>query len=214
MIKAAIQKFAGRCLLATALLAAIASLPQSVALASNQEGASFEDGAVEFVQNMSADAIALMANKDLNAEEQSLGFRKLLDHYFDLTTIGKWVLGRHWRRANEDQRVEFLKVFEDLMVRTYVERFKDYKGEKLHIQKAIRVGDRDALVEALLVSPSDQIDPVKVDWRLRANSGHYKVIDVMIAGVSLGQTQRSEFASVIRKNGGEVESLLVQLRKE
>ena len=41
----------------------------------------------------------------------------------------------------------------------------------------------------------------------------YKIIDVMVEGVSMGQTQRSEFSSVIRQHGGKVEGLLAELRK-
>jgi phospholipid transport system substrate-binding protein len=55
---------------------------------------------------------------------------------------------------------------------------------------------------------------VKVDWRLRAREGNYKIIDLMVEGLSMGQTQRSEFASVIRQNGGTVEGLLSELRKK
>jgi phospholipid transport system substrate-binding protein len=52
-----------------------------------------------------------------------------------------------------------------------------------------------------------------VNWRVRLRDGKYKVIDVMVEGISMGQTQRSEFSSVIRKNGGKVKGLLVELRK-
>ncbi|HJO97653.1 MAG TPA: ABC transporter substrate-binding protein [Rhodospirillales bacterium] len=43
-------------------------------------------------------------------------------------------------------------------------------------------------------------------------NGSYLIIDVMVEGVSMGQTQRSEFASVIRRNGGEVKGLIAKLR--
>ncbi len=36
----------------------------------------------------------------------------------------------------------------------------------------------------------------------------------MVEGVSLGQTQRSEVASVIRKNGGKIQNLLDEMRKK
>ncbi|MCZ6467773.1 MAG: ABC transporter substrate-binding protein, partial [Alphaproteobacteria bacterium] len=54
----------------------------------------------------------------------------------------------------------------------------------------------------------------RVDWRVRKRKGEHKVIDVMVEGVSLGQTQRSEVASVIRRNGGKIQSLLDEMRKK
>ena len=175
---------------------------------------SLEDDAVGFIKEMSNSALALMGNNALSIGNRKAGFRALLKDHFDLKTIGKWVLGRYWRKADPDQRNEFLILFEDLMVRTYVDRFKGYKGEHLRIGNAVKVGERDALVDSMLVSPEIQVEPVKIQWRVRAGSGRYWVIDVMVAGVSLGQTQRSEFASVIRKSGGKVEGLLAQLRRK
>ena len=54
--------------------------------------------------------------------------------------------------------------------------------------------------------------PLRVIWRLRARDGGYRIADLMVEGISMGQTQRSEFASVIRLNGGTVEALLEKLR--
>ena len=55
--------------------------------------------------------------------------------------------------------------------------------------------------------------PIKVDWRLSVCDGVYKISDIAIAGVSMAMTQRTEFAQVIQRNGGQVESLLAMLRE-
>lgn len=175
---------------------------------------SLEDGAVGFIAEMSNSAIALMGDKQLSVGRRKTRFRALLKDHFDLRTIGRWVLGRYWRTASPGQRNEFLILFEDLMVRTYMDRFGDYNGEHLKIENAVGVGKRDVLVDSALVSPETRFEPVRIQWRVRVGSGRYRIIDVMVAGVSLGQTQRSEFASVIRESGGKVEGLLARLRQE
>ena len=53
---------------------------------------------------------------------------------------------------------------------------------------------------------------VRVDWRVRGDDGTYKVVDVIIEGASMVITQRDEFASVIRRSGGNLEGLLARLR--
>ena len=45
---------------------------------------------------------------------------------------------------------------------------------------------------------------VKVDWHLTDRNGTYKISDVMVDGISMAVTQRSEFASVIQRSGGHV----------
>ena len=54
--------------------------------------------------------------------------------------------------------------------------------------------------------------PARVDWRVRGAPGAYKIIDVVVEGISMVVTQRSEFASVIRRGGGRLDSLTTQLR--
>ena len=54
--------------------------------------------------------------------------------------------------------------------------------------------------------------PLKVDWRVRErDDGGLVAIDVIVEGVSLIVTQRSEFAAVIERQG--MDGLLAELRQ-
>ena len=57
------------------------------------------------------------------------------------------------------------------------------------------------------------LKPIKVAWRVRADGHVYRVVDILVEGLSMGVTQREEFASFIRQNNGRVQSLLIELRK-
>ncbi len=83
----------------------------------------------------------------------------------------------------------------------------------LTVTKTVKKGDADIIVYSKILKP-DGNPLVRVDWRVRTRKGEPKVIDVMVEGVSLGQTQRSEVASVIRTNGGKIEGLLREMRKK
>ena len=122
-------------------------------------------------------------------------------------------MGRYWRKATDGERTEFLKLFENLLVSIYVDRFANYAGVTLTVTKTSTKGDADIIVYSKILQP-DGSPLVRVDWRVRKRKGEHKVIDVMVEGVSLGQTQRSEVASVIRKNGGKIQSLLDEMRKK
>lgn len=169
-------------------------------------------GAEGFISSLSEKAISALTVGDVDRPERVKRFRVLLHEHFDVKTIGRWVLGRYWRRASNQEKAEYLALFEDLIIATYVDRFTKYSGEKLTITKSISKGERDAVVFSKIDLPQSKT-PLSVDWRVRAKSGKYKIIDVMVEGVSMGQTQRSEFASVISKNGGHVQGLLNELRK-
>ena len=55
-------------------------------------------------------------------------------------------------------------------------------------------------------------EEVQVDWRVRNKGGSYKIVDVLVAGVSMSVTQRSDFASVIQRGGGNVDALIAELK--
>ena len=173
----------------------------------------FENGAKRFIESLADEALQSLTVHTTPRPERVVKFRNLFHEYFAHRTIGAWVLGRYWRKATKEQKKEYFKLFEDLLVEMYVDRFARYPGSSLNVSKALGSGGRDVVVASQLNRAGGQ-PPVKVEWRIRAREGKYKVIDLIVEGLSMGQTQRSEFASVIRQNGGTVEGLLAELRKK
>ena len=171
----------------------------------------FTDGAVKFIETLADDAVQSLTAKDIEKKERIVRFRALLKNNFAVKAIGRWVLGRYWRKATNEEKEEYNKLFEDLIVATYVNRFEEFSGETLKVVKAINQNGKDAIVKSEIVRPAGQ-PPVRVDWRVRAPNGTYKIVDVLVEGVSMSQTQRSEFSSVIKREGGEVAGLLAALR--
>ena len=166
----------------------------------------------EFIDTLADKAIAALTIKDITREERFRRFRILLNDHFAVKTIGQWVLGRYWRRATIEEKREYLVLFEDLIVDTYADRFKRYSGENLAITDAVSKGKKDIIVSTLMTRPGGG-QPIHIDWRVRHVGEIKRIVDVIVEGVSMGQTQRSEFASVIRANGGGVKGLLDQLRR-
>jgi phospholipid transport system substrate-binding protein len=168
--------------------------------------------AERFITSLADKAITTLTGEDVTREKRAQRFRSILTEHFAVETIGRWVLGRHWRKATEGEREEYLGLFEDLLVITYAERFAKYSGETLVISKSVVNDDQDIVVYSLL-KRAEGLQPLKVNWRVRERDESFKITDIIVEGISMGQTQRSEFASVIRQNGGEIENLLSLLRK-
>lgn len=172
-----------------------------------------KDGAKAFIESLADQAINALTAESVPREERIRQFRVLLNDHFAVKTIGRWVLGRYWNRATKEQRMEYLSLFEDLIIATYVDRFTAYSGEALSVIKIVPATGSDLLVNTSITRPK-ATQPVSVDWRVRQRDGGFKIVDVIVEGVSMGQTQRSEFASVIRRNGGTLEGLLSELRAD
>jgi len=176
------------------------------------DDAEFADGARKFIEGMTDDAMKSLAVTGIEKEVRRERFRRLMRDKFAFKGIAKWVLGRYWRKASEDERRQFVALFEDLMVITYADRFENYSGEKIEIGQAEVRSGKDALVHSKLIRGANT-KSIDVIWRVRKSKGLFKVVDVMVEGLSMGLTQQKEFSSVIRKNGGKVIGLLDELRK-
>jgi phospholipid transport system substrate-binding protein len=164
----------------------------------------------DFIKNLADKGIGFLADKKLTPEKRKEQFRALLKDNFDMKTIARFSLGPYWKTCTDAQRKEYLKLFEHMIVEVYSRRFSDYEGQKLNILKARPEGDRDAIVASAIVPASGP--EIKVDWRVREKSGTFQVVDIMVEGVSMSLTQRADFASVIQRGGGNVETLLEHLR--
>ena len=169
--------------------------------------------AEDFVERMAGDAIAFLGDESLSEDDKAQQFSKLLNRSFDMATIGRFALGKYWRVASPEQRDEYQSLFRDMIVEVYSRRFNEYNGQKLDVRGS-RAGQNDDVTVNSYIIPPNGGQEVQVDWRVRSKNGQFKVVDVVVEGVSMALTQRSDFSSVIQRGGGDVAVLLTHLRKQ
>jgi len=171
-----------------------------------------EDEAMAFIEGLANQAIEALTLPNATQAEKEARFRVLLREHFAVKDIGEWVLGRNWARATEAERRDYLALFEDWVVVTYVRRFERYSGESLRVSRAL-VGDdsTDVIVDSQIVRPN--LEPVHVGWRVRDYDDSLRIVDVIVEGVSMSQTQRSDFGSIIRRGGGQVAALITEMKR-
>jgi phospholipid transport system substrate-binding protein len=173
-----------------------------------------EDGATAFIKKLEQEALGSLTDPDKPRQDRIEKFRTLFEEKFAVAAIGRWTLGRNWRAASESDQQEFLKLFEDLMVATYVDRFENYAGEKVEILKTVPVDENRATVHTEIKRPNaPDSQPISVLWRVGRQGDIYKVLDVVVEGASMSVTLQREFASIV-KNTGSVAGLLEELRKK
>ena len=168
------------------------------------------EAAQGMITTLGNQAMAAIADTGMDAAKKKALFRTILTQNFDMKTIGKFALGRFWREASEAQQAQYLKLYQDMIVNVYSARFENYSGQKFNVVDH-RVDDAsgDVIVNSTITGKGS---PVNVSWRVRPKGGAYKIIDVMVEGVSMAVTQRNDFAGVIQKGGNNVEALLTYLR--
>lgn len=168
-------------------------------------------GTDDFIRSVGQEAIESLTGKDLSDDQREARFRKILNRTFEVPLIAQFTLGRYWRRASAAQRKEYVGLFEDFIVQAYAARFKEYRDETFTVGKVRQINERDFLVQSDLILKDRRT--IVVYWRVRGKSD-YKIIDVIVEGVSMAITHRDEFSAIINQNGGKIDGLLTVLRKK
>ena len=191
-----------RSFLTAAFIALTAALAPAISAGAGADPAAM-------ISNLGTQALQVLG-KDATQSQRVARFRDLLRDDFDVPVIARFVLGRYWNIATEEQRAEFTKLFEEYIAIAYATRLAEYSGEQFKVISSRPDGD-GAIVSSQILRPAGAA-PIKVDWRLVGRGGAYKISDVSVDGISMAVTERSEFASVIQHNGGQVQSLIAMLR--
>ncbi len=173
------------------------------------------DGAQKFVEQLAEHAVGTLTMETMTPEGRRAEVRELFQEGFAVDGIAKFALGRHWRSASAEERQEYLGLFEDSIVTSWADRLGEYSGERFEILDAQDVPtngpEKAAIVRAMIWT--NPTSPVRIDWRVATNGHIYKVTDVAIAGISMANTHRDEFAAVIRRHGNKVSALNEVLRE-
>jgi phospholipid transport system substrate-binding protein len=199
-----------------ALMVVIFTLPFAMVRAQTEPPATADQEqqapAAKFVQDLGNKAIGIVQNKNLTQDQRSNQYRTLLHDAFDLNAIGHFVIGRAWNTATPEQQQEYMKLFEELVVKIYGDRLNFYAGEGFKVTTVRQESDKDSVVLSQ-ITHADGSGSTPVDWRVRNDGGKYAIVDVTVDGVSQSVTQRQEYSSIIQRDGGKIDGLLTLMQQ-
>lgn len=170
------------------------------------------NGAEDFIRAMGNRAVATVNASDMADNARAKRFSAIFREAFAVPVIGRFVLGQYWRRASDAERQEYLRVFTDYVVQTYSDRFSGATGVKFNVGAAKPLSGQETLVPSQIVRPGGE-PPLGVQWRVKQLGDGYKIVDVIVNGVSMLISQRDEFASIISRSGGKIAGLIQALRE-
>lgn len=138
---------------------------------------------------------AVQSNEgDAAKEARRKKIREILTPRFDFQEMAKRSLGAAWKDRTEEERTEFIKVFSELLARTYVSRVETVKPGMVQF-KSESVEFPDAIVKT---SVKDDTNSFPIDYRLKFKE-KWQVYDVAVENISLVANYRNEFAGIIRR---------------
>ena len=130
----------------------------------------------------------------------------------DIRGIGFYSLGKHRKNMTNQEKKEYLDIFEKYFLKSFSSRLAEYTDPRIRVDSQKKLNDKYTMVSSILLATEDKPE-LKIDWRvITKDPNNPLIIDVVIEGVSLAKVQKEEFYSIIQSNDGEMNALFKNLK--
>jgi phospholipid transport system substrate-binding protein len=168
--------------------------------------------AMDQLRNTVDEVIRVLANPNLKKpgqeKQRRANLNQVINQRFSYEEMSKQSLGQYWNTLSSAQRTEFVKLFSELLERSYANKLEAYSNEKV-IYQSERAEGTYTEIKTMIKRPNDQIS---VNYRMIDKGGKWWVYDVVIEGVSLVSNYRNQFGRIIRESS--VQGLLQRMRNK
>jgi phospholipid transport system substrate-binding protein len=156
------------------------------------------------------EVLAVLRDKSKPTEDRIRSLEQIVYGRFDLYVMSRLVLARNWKRFSEEQKEQYVEEFKQYLTNSYGNRIERYDQQEVKI-----VGEReeprgDVVVQTKILG--GEFEGASVDYRLRKKDSDWRVIDVVIEGISMVSNYRDQFKSIVSSGGPEL--LLEKLREK
>jgi phospholipid transport system substrate-binding protein len=168
-----------------------------------------------FLERISNQVLKILRDEHELLKQDPDRVYKIVDEYIlphlDDVTMAKLALGKNWNIATNEQKLQFVDEFRNLLVRTYSKSLIEYKDQEIrYFPVALEKDAQKTSVKAEVIQPGGPAIPMS--YRMRIKNNAWKVYDITIDGVSLVTSYRGTFTQEVRKSG--IEGLLKYLREK
>ena len=161
-----------------------------------------------FINEVGSQIIKSADDKKLSVAQRKAKIISVIDESIDAEWIARFVLGKNYRTMSEEHKAAFTKLYRDFMINTYGPKFQSYNGKRFDVTDITEQnGFYIAKAEFL---PKDSNAAILVSFRVKERANKLVILDFIAEGISLIETQRSEFKSAISQKG--VDKFLEELK--
>jgi phospholipid transport system substrate-binding protein len=173
--------------------------------------ASADDGARAFTQAMVDNGFAILRDTRMDKATRVSRFTAYIVDRMDARKTALFTLGNYRRGAPDGVVEPFVAAFTDYSTAIYGAHLVDYAGATVRVTGD--VANKPGDVTVVTVAEGGPLrEPLRIAFRLVAEGGGYKIVDVQVAGIWLSVEQRDQFASALAQNRGDIAALTASLK--
>ena len=188
---------------------AMLALTSSALAATALPAAALTDASAQKLVNAVVGDINRIINSGRSQNAMFTDFEKLFRRYGDVPIISRSALGADARRASSAQLSAFADAFAGFLARKYGRRFREFIGGQIEVQGARKVRDYWEVISQTQLQGQA---PFQVVFRVSDKSGSEKFFDIVIEGISLLKTERTEIGAMLDERRGDIDALIQDLR--
>ena len=164
----------------------------------------------QVVQRATDEIVAVLRNHELTDSAKRTRIEEIAYANFDFERMAKLALARSYKKLDKTQRLEFQQEFRRHLALTYGRSIETYSDEDIEIVSSRTHKNGDETVAGKVVGGKN--DGATLDWRMRRRDETWKVIDVVIEGVSMIANFRAQVQDIVKRKGPA--ALIEQLREK
>ncbi len=165
-----------------------------------------------FVQS-TVNRASQILSKNISKEQKIDELKNIAKETVDIKGVGYYSLGSTRKALNEDQKKQYLFLFENYFLKSFSSRLSEYTNPEIDVRNKEVLNKNYTIVNSILVATENRPE-VKIDWRIYTKNPNNPLIrDLIIEGLSLARTQKEEFASILNSNDGDINALFKTLEE-
>jgi len=171
--------------------------------------------ATTYISDLVHSISSLLNKKDLNPTNKNQQLTEIFLTNVDTKWIGRFVMGKYWRSISASQQEEYQNLFGKFLITNYLPYFKNYNANMVKILSSKEISTNEHLVNTE-ITIAESNNPIRLDYRIikKPNTTQFIIFDVVVEGVSLIATQRSEIDSIMSSGGFEKALSLIKQKTE
>ncbi|HWO99446.1 MAG TPA: HpnM family protein [Methylococcus sp.] len=158
------------------------------------------EAAKAVVERLNAALIGVMKEaKQLGYQGRYKRLEPVVREVFQFEAVAQIALGSHWKTLTEEQKAKFVKTLTELSIATYAAQFNSYGGEQFKYESEQTLRPDRLVLRYQMIIPKE--NPVKFDYMVNQFDDKWKIINIIVDGISDLALKKAQYTSVIDREG-------------
>jgi phospholipid transport system substrate-binding protein len=170
-----------------------------------------EESPGKIVKQTVENVLDVLKHKSYSEERKKQIIYELIKVRINFKDMSRRILATNWKVATEEQKIEFITLFQKVLLNTYWVRIKQYEGERVEYITVSFDNDDYATVDTIIVRDKNDIE-IPVSYRMKRFVNIWFAYDFTVEHLSLVQSYRNEYRAIVKNFG--IDGLLEQMKQD